>query len=738
MICAAPACAAASATVAPSAHHAEYVRLIEPFNELLHKDPNAAVVKAGELVRQVRQLAGNDQRRADALELLARACMGVERYREALPLAAEVVRIRRLADPADQELLALALDLNGTILFAVDRFEEADASFRESLLASRQAFAGHDLRLAQALENHAEGVQKGFGRTRYVVELLREAIALREAHPADAPGKRAETLEELAIHELREDEYSAADGHLADAVTLIRGEIARQPEREEASAGLAQMLVMRAGIAARLARKDEAQRLAREAGALQFTDRVLRAENESLVATSLTLSAELSDDLDAAIAEQLKLLDGMDRYEDLFASGALDRNSIADTGLWLGQLYLKKDELDLAREMLTIAHRLLGETSDVLFSLAELERRSGHDAIALTHYQAALRTRKENATEMTVFFGTSRTPLSSAPAGRFGTQATAAVSLGSAAVLVPGAQFSEKTWLRAAAELTIPAGRATDASHLLIRSKQVLDEAQFRVRAREQMARSRLYAQSALVFVHGFNVSFDQALQRGAQLARDLNFDGPLFVFSWPSQGSVFRYGTDRASADAAVADFADFIGQVADATGAGKIHLIAHSMGNRVLLPGLVKIAGDPAGRLRARIGEVVLAAPAVPEADFAAWLDRIVAHGIDRFTLYASSADVAMKAGWLREWGTTLAGYAANGVPLLHDHVHSIDITKAAAPGLMELNHDVFASNPVMSEDIRQVLQQGSQRPPDRRLDTLKLQRGPHAPLLHWSYEP
>ena len=166
-------CAAASATVATPTHRAEYVRLIEPFNELLQKDPKAAVVKAGELARKARQLMPNDQRRADALELLARAYLGVERYREALPLASEVVRIRRLSDPVDQELLALALDLNGTLLFAVDRFEEADALFRESLLASRQAFSGQDLRLAQALENHAEVVQKGFGRTRHVIELLR-------------------------------------------------------------------------------------------------------------------------------------------------------------------------------------------------------------------------------------------------------------------------------------------------------------------------------------------------------------------------------------------------------------------------------------------------------------------------------------------------------------------------------------------------------------------------------------
>jgi hypothetical protein len=75
---------------------------------------------------------------------------------------------------------------------------------------------------------------------------------------------------------------------------------------------------------------------------------------------------------------------------------------------------------------------------------------------------------------------------------------------------------------------------------------------------------------------------------------------------------------------------------------------------------------------------------------------------------------------------------------VPLLHEHVQSIDITKAAAPGLIELNLDVFASNPVMSEDIRQVLQQARLAAPARRLATLKLQRGAHDPLPDWSYEP
>jgi esterase/lipase superfamily enzyme len=39
------------------------------------------------------------------------------------------------------------------------------------------------------------------------------------------------------------------------------------------------------------------------------------------------------------------------------------------------------------------------------------------------------------------------------------------------------------------------------------------------------------------VFIHGFNVTFEDALLRAAQLKYDLNFSGEIVLFTWPSRG---------------------------------------------------------------------------------------------------------------------------------------------------------------------------------------------------------
>ena len=94
-------------------------------------------------------------------------------------------------------------------------------------------------------------------------------------------------------------------------------------------------------------------------------------------------------------------------------------------------------------------------------------------------------------------------------------------------------------------------------------------------------------------------------------------------------------------------------------------------------------------------------------------------------------------MWAGWFGEHAKTLAGFSSDGRPPLHDGVQSIDISKAASPGLLAMNHDVFTSNPVMNEDMRQLLQKGRQTPPDQRLPVLKARRAGAGPD-YWVYEP
>ena len=52
-----------------------------------------------------------------------------------------------------------------------------------------------------------------------------------------------------------------------------------------------------------------------------------------------------------------------------------------------------------------------------------------------------------------------------------------------------------------------------------------------------------------LLYVHGFNSSFETAALDAARLSDALKFRGDTVLFSWPSRDSVFDYLADRESA---------------------------------------------------------------------------------------------------------------------------------------------------------------------------------------------
>jgi len=146
------------------------------------------------------------------------------------------------------------------------------------------------------------------------------------------------------------------------------------------------------------------------------------------------------------------------------------------------------------------------------------------------------------------------------------------------------------------------------------------------------------------VFIHGFNNSFQAGAERAAQLAADLSLDGAPILYSWPSKGSVLAYQADEqeAEVEGQIADLAIFLDDVARRTGAARVHLIAHSMGNRFLIKALNRLAEQPAPE-RPSFDEVVLAAPDVGVDDFDRRWPQIRAMG-KRFTLYASKRDKAL----------------------------------------------------------------------------------------------
>jgi esterase/lipase superfamily enzyme len=93
----------------------------------------------------------------------------------------------------------------------------------------------------------------------------------------------------------------------------------------------------------------------------------------------------------------------------------------------------------------------------------------------------------------------------------------------------------------------------------------------------------------ALIFVHGYNMDLDNALFRAAQLAFDLKHDGFTAAYSWPSNGD---YLFSRESARQAVTYFKEFIDAILTNTSVRGVKIIAHSMGNQLIIEALHELS--------------------------------------------------------------------------------------------------------------------------------------------------
>jgi esterase/lipase superfamily enzyme len=249
--------------------------------------------------------------------------------------------------------------------------------------------------------------------------------------------------------------------------------------------------------------------------------------------------------------------------------------------------------------------------------------------------------------------------------------------------------------------------------HFTIGDLETLGDAAFVRAAQEHGAKAERFKDQAFVFVHGYNVTFENALYRTAQLAYDLEFDGVPYLYSWPSKGEESGYLYDRDSADRARGYFLSFLRKVASETKAKKVHIIAHSMGTRPLLEALRTDEGRLARRLH--IGEVILAAPDI-DADIFREIAKTVAGAAGGFTLYASSNDRALKASKAIAGGKPRAGDVPAGGPIVVAGVDTIDITEAGPDSIVALNHTTYAERSHVLADMWLLLKEGV-HPPDKR---------------------
>jgi esterase/lipase superfamily enzyme len=149
---------------------------------------------------------------------------------------------------------------------------------------------------------------------------------------------------------------------------------------------------------------------------------------------------------------------------------------------------------------------------------------------------------------------------------------------------------------------------------------------------------------AALVFIHGYNVSFEDAVFRTAQLAVDLKFPGAAVTFSWPSYADPVKYTFDEQNAEVSIPALRELLVDLAAKSGAKRLHVIAHSMGNRVLA-GALKTMDHDAREINKRvIRELVLAAPDIDSRVFKSQVLPHIVQNTQHCTLYASSRDRAL----------------------------------------------------------------------------------------------
>lgn len=212
----------------------------------------------------------------------------------------------------------------------------------------------------------------------------------------------------------------------------------------------------------------------------------------------------------------------------------------------------------------------------------------------------------------------------------------------------------------------------------------------------------------AVIFVHGYNVSFSDAAIRAAQLGADLAIRGCMAFFSWPSKGSTHSYMHDEASIDASEGAITQFLVDFAENSGATKLHLIAHSMGNRGVLRAVNRIAAAAAERTGKPFDQIILAAPDV-DADVFRGLCKAYSQVSSRTTLYVSSRDWAVEAArWLH--GFPRAGLLPP--VMVAPGIDTVNVTHA---DLTRLGHGYVAEARLVLTDMHFLLRFGA-HPTDR----------------------
>jgi esterase/lipase superfamily enzyme len=227
-----------------------------------------------------------------------------------------------------------------------------------------------------------------------------------------------------------------------------------------------------------------------------------------------------------------------------------------------------------------------------------------------------------------------------------------------------------------------------------------MDLAQAKANFNARVARKP--GRKVLVFIHGFNTRFEEAVYRLAQLVHDAHVDVEPVLFTWPSGGSVIDYVYDRDSAMYSRDALEVLLQALANNPNVGSISILAHSMGNYLAIEALRQMSIRDRG-LPSKIRDVMLASPDIDVDVFRRQIASIDAKPrTTQFTLFISRDDRALGlSSFLARTSTRLGALDPEKEPyssiLEQARVKVVDLTNVASNDAT--NHSKFASGEVVT---------------------------------------
>jgi esterase/lipase superfamily enzyme len=319
------------------------------------------------------------------------------------------------------------------------------------------------------------------------------------------------------------------------------------------------------------------------------------------------------------------------------------------------------------------------------------------------------------AARITIFVATTRRFVQSErPGERFGPGDADSLQFAAVSVNVPPYSMRGTGELPRPSTLRVNAlsYRPDPAKDFFVASVLPVDSARFVARLATDLAATK--SRDVLVFVHGFNTSFEDASLRAAQIAADIGFDGSVVLFTWPSAGSVSAYVRDQQAARNAGFHLLRVLRGHTMAALPGRLNLMGHSMGSEVISKAL-SLVGQ--GDTLPKFTQVVFAAPDLDARIFKREIFPKLESRASRISLYASDDDDALRASRSLN-GVWRLGLGGDSITVIKG-MDTIDASRVKAD---VLGHTLFGSQTFLA-DLAALLADG-RSPAERRL--LAVRRG------------